>query len=106
MRIITKYVADDGLQFDTEKECSDHEKSISKRKIGAINFNDHDDTRIELYITPIDKSFYVIVTQGDYRSWGSVFEGSLTDYIKRDSSCLGKVMQYISHKFYDAKFKD
>lgn len=42
MKIITKYVADDGKEFATETECCDHEKSINLLSHIAENVPDRD----------------------------------------------------------------
>ena len=68
MREITKYVADDGTEFEDEDECLDYERTEKMKTIKGVKFFFENGKEISDYSSLedlVDRSYFIKITDKD-----------------------------------------
>lgn len=68
MTEITKYIADDGTEFEDEDECLDYERTTSMKKIQGVKFffeNGKEVTDYSSLEDLLDRSYFIKITNED-----------------------------------------
>lgn len=82
MTTLTKtiYIADDGKEFDSEEACREYEEKRTRKILTKAHL---DDDNWMTLLQAKNGTYYIQVDTGDYRSGGTVFDGTFKQFAKK-----------------------